>query len=131
MSVLFLQAVRSFQVAIHLCPSERSLWEEDLTWAWKLQKQQLAVKEKIQEEEDTKNQIINAPELEQDYDFESDEVVAACMAVAERQARYEELKRTTVVIDTEGNITNTTSREEESEHTATPSKEEFVKARGL
>ncbi|XP_028274480.1 tetratricopeptide repeat protein 33 [Parambassis ranga] len=124
-------AVRSFQVAIHLCPSERSLWEDDLTWAWKLQKQQLAVKEKIQEEEDTKNQIINAPELEQDYDFESDEVVAACMAVAERQARYEELKRTTVVIDTEGNITNMTSREEESEQTATPSKEQFIKARGL
>lgn len=123
-------AVRSFQVAIHLCPSERTLWQEDLAWAWKLQKQHLATVEKLRQEEETKNQILNAPELEQDYDFESDEVLAACVAVAERQTRYEELKRTAVVVDTEGNIRNVVTGEGGSEDTQTPSKEQFVKARG-
>ncbi len=121
--------MRSFQVAIHLCPSERSLWQEDLEWACKLQKQHSATEAKIRQEEETKNQIINAPELEQDYDFESDEVLAACEAVAERQARYEELKRTAVVMDAEGNLKNVVTGG--SEDTASPSKEQFVKARGL
>uniref|UniRef100_A0A3P9QDK8 Tetratricopeptide repeat domain 33 n=2 Tax=Poecilia reticulata TaxID=8081 RepID=A0A3P9QDK8_POERE len=108
-------AVRSFQIAIHLCPSERSLWQDDLKWAWTLQKQQLATKEKIRREEETRKQILNAPELEQDYDFESDEVLAACVAVADRQTQYEELRRTTVVIDAEGNVRNVVSGEEGSQ----------------
>lgn len=124
-------AVRSFQIAIHLCPSEHTLWQEDLIWARTLQKQQIATKEKIRQEEETKKQILNAPELSQDYDFESDEVLAACVAVAERQTRYEELKRTTVIIDAEGNIKNVLTEEAGSADSATPSKEEFVKARGL
>ncbi|XP_037608689.1 tetratricopeptide repeat protein 33 [Sebastes umbrosus] len=124
-------AVKSFQVAIHLCPSERTLWQEDLEWAWRLQKQHLATKEKTRQEEETKKQILNAPELEQDYDFESDEVLAACVAVAERQSRLEELKRTAVVIDAEGNIKNVLTEEEGSEDAATPSQEQFVKVRGL
>ncbi|XP_040013851.1 tetratricopeptide repeat protein 33 [Xiphias gladius] len=124
-------AVRSFQVAIHLCPSEHTLWQEDLAWSRRLQKQHLATKEKIRQEEETKRQILHAPELEQDYDFESDEVLAACMAVAERQTRYEELKRTAVIIDSEGNIKNVLTEEGGSEDKATPSKEQFVKARGL
>ncbi|KAM9338327.1 tetratricopeptide repeat protein 33 [Symphorus nematophorus] len=124
-------AVKSFQVAIHMCPSERTLWQDDLAWARRLQKQQLATEEKIRQEEETKNQILNAPELEQDYDFESDEVLAACEAVAERQTRYEELKRTTVVIDAEGNIKTVIPGEEGSGDVATPSKDQFVKARGL
>lgn len=129
MSVLFPQAVRSFQVAIHLCPSECTLWQEDLNWARRLQKQQLATKQKVRQEEETENQILNAPELEQDYDFESDEVLAACVAVAERQTHYEELKKTSVVMDAEGNISNVIAREGGSEDTAMSS--EFVKARGL
>ncbi|KAK2819366.1 hypothetical protein Q5P01_024927 [Channa striata] len=124
-------AVRSFQVAIHLCPSERTLWQEDLEWARRLQRQQSASKEKIQQEEETRKQILNAPELEQDYDFESDEVLAACVAVAERQTHYEELKKTSVIIDAEGNIKTVLAGEQESEDTATPSKEHFIKARGL
>ncbi|XP_029921287.1 tetratricopeptide repeat protein 33 [Myripristis murdjan] len=124
-------AVRSFQVAVHLCPSERSLWQDDLAWAWRLQQQQCAVQEKKREEEETKQNLLSAPELEQDYDFESDEVLAACMAVAERQTRYEELKRTAVVIDTEGNIKNVQIEEEGSADVASPSHAEFVKARGL
>ncbi|XP_037553352.1 tetratricopeptide repeat protein 33 [Nematolebias whitei] len=124
-------AVRSFQIAIHLCPSETSLWQEDLNWAWTLQKQQVATKEKTRQEEEAKNQILNAPELEQDYDFESDEVLAACVAVAERQTHYDELRRTTVVIDAEGNIQKVVSGEQGSEDAAAPSGEQFVKARGL
>lgn len=130
-SQLSLQAVRSFQIAIHLCPSEMSLWQEDLNWAWTLQKQQVATKEKTRQEEEAKNQILNAPELEQDYDFESDEVLAACVAVAERQTHYDELRRTTVVIDAEGNVQKVVNGEQGSEDTAAPSGEQFVKARGL
>ncbi|XP_074545781.1 tetratricopeptide repeat protein 33 [Halichoeres trimaculatus] len=124
-------AVRSFQVAIHLHPSEPALWHEDLAWACRLQKQHLATTEKIRQEEEAHKQILNAPELEQDYDFESDEVLAACEAVAERQTRYEELKRTVVVMDSEGNIKNVVSGGGGSEDTETPSNEQFVKARGL
>ncbi|CAN9504419.1 unnamed protein product [Ophioblennius macclurei] len=125
-------AVRSFQVAIHLCPSEQNLWQEDLRWARRLQKQQSATKAKIQQEEETKRQIDNAPELSRDYDdFESDEVLAACVAVAERQTRYEELRRTAVIVDAEGNVQNVVTEAEGSGDTATPSKEQFVKARGL
>lgn len=129
-AALSLQALRSFQVAIHLCPSERSLWQEDLAWAQKLWKQHLATKEKFREEEETRRCVLNAPELEQDYDFESDEVLAACVAVAERQTRYEELKRTTVVLDSEGNVRSVVSGEGSGD-TATPSQASFVKARGL
>ncbi|KAM4528034.1 tetratricopeptide repeat protein 33 isoform 1-T2 [Odontesthes bonariensis] len=124
-------AVRSFQIAIHQCPSENTLWQEDLSWAWTLQRQLSATKEKTRQEEETKKRILNAPELERDYDFESDEVLAACVAVAERQSHYEELKRTTVVIDAEGNIRNVVTGEKGPEDTATSSKEQFVKSRGL
>ncbi|KAM8829272.1 tetratricopeptide repeat protein 33 [Spinachia spinachia] len=124
-------AVRSFQVAIHLCPSERPLWQEDLQWAWRLRKQHLATEEKARQEEEAKERVLNAPELQRDYDFESDEVLAACVAVAERQARYEELKRTAVVMDAEGNIKHVVAGEEASEEATIPFQEQFVKARGL
>lgn len=125
------QALRSFQVAIHLSPWERSLWQEDLAWALKLQKQHKAAEGKEQQEAEAKKQILNAPELERDYDFESDEVLAACEAVAERQLRYEELKRSVVVVDAEGNVKTVVTGEGGSEDAATPSQEQFVKARGL
>ncbi|XP_033844943.1 tetratricopeptide repeat protein 33 [Periophthalmus magnuspinnatus] len=124
-------AVRSFQIAIHLCPSEVSLWQDDLQWACRLQKQHLATKEKSQEEEEAKRQILNAPELEQDFDFESEEVVAACEAVAQRQSRYEELKRTALVVDAQGNMQNVLAGEGGSEGSASLSTELFVKARGI
>lgn len=126
-----MQAVRSFQVAVHLCPSEHSLWQEDLAWARRLQRQHRATRTKLEQEEETKKQILNAPELEQDYDFESDEVLAACEAVAERQTRYEELRRTAVVVDAEGNVTNVVTGGDAAADVTTPSEEQFVKARGL
>jgi len=115
--------VRSFQVAIRLSPSERALWQEDLQWARRLQRQHSASKEKSRQEEAAREQILNAPELQRDYDFESDEVLAACVAVAERQARYEELRRTAVVMDAEGNVRNVLAEEPATQ-------EQFVKARG-
>ncbi|XP_076014823.1 tetratricopeptide repeat protein 33 [Genypterus blacodes] len=124
-------AVRSFQTAVHLWPSDLTLWQDDLAWALRLQKQHLAAKEKLRQEEEAQKQILSAPELEQDYDFESDEVLAACEAVAERQARYEELKRTAFVIDAEGNIKSVPMGDEGSADGASPSKEQFVKVRGF
>ncbi|XP_071219060.1 tetratricopeptide repeat protein 33-like [Salvelinus alpinus] len=97
------QAVRSFQVGLHLCPSERPLWSEDLAWARRLQQQRLAARDRTQREETAQREVLNAPELQRDYDFESDEVAAACVPTAERQRRYEDLKRTAVVGDAEGN----------------------------
>lgn len=129
--LLSLQAVRSFQVAIHLCPSEQTLWQDDLAWARMLQKQHLATKEKMQQEEEARKQILSAPELEEDFDFESDEVLAACEAIAERQTKYEELKKTSVVIDADGNVKNLVAGEGTSVSPPPPSKEQFIKVRGL
>ncbi|XP_026863752.1 tetratricopeptide repeat protein 33 isoform X1 [Electrophorus electricus] len=96
-------AVRSFQVAVHLNPLERTLWEEDLSWALRLQDQKCTAQRKAAEEDEARRLIDEAPELQRDYeDFESDDVINACTAVAERQKRYENLKRMTVVVNTQG-----------------------------
>ncbi|XP_078287227.1 tetratricopeptide repeat protein 33 isoform X1 [Rhinoraja longicauda] len=70
-------ALRTFQQAVHAFPGERSLWDEDLCWAVELRRRQRELAEVGAEEEP-------APELP-DYDFESDELVAACAAIAERE----------------------------------------------
>lgn len=107
------------------------MWQDDLAWARTLQKQHLATKEKMQQEEEARNQILSAPELEKDYDFESDEVLAACEAIAKRQTKYEELKKTSVVIDADGNVTNLVAGEGTSVNLSAPSKEQFIKVRGV
>ncbi|KTG07368.1 hypothetical protein cypCar_00004969, partial [Cyprinus carpio] len=94
-------AVRSFQVALHLHPSERSLWEEDLGWALQLLKQQKALHERAKQEDEARRLLVEAPELKSDYDFESDEVIEACTTMADRQKKYEDLKKT-VVVDARG-----------------------------
>ncbi|XP_062844489.1 tetratricopeptide repeat protein 33 [Trichomycterus rosablanca] len=96
-------AVRSFQVALHLHPLERPLWKEDLTWALKLRDQKCAAQEKAAQEDEARQLVEGAPELQHDYeDFESDEVIAACTAMAERQKTYENLKKKAVVVDANG-----------------------------
>ncbi|XP_054614231.1 tetratricopeptide repeat protein 33 [Dunckerocampus dactyliophorus] len=124
-------ALRSFQVAVHLCPWERALREEDLVWAWTLHKQNAPAREKTRREEEAKRQLLDAPELRQDFDFESDEVLDACVAVAERQTRYEELTGTAVVVDAEGNVQSVAAPSEggSGDSAAVPSQERFVKAR--
>ncbi|MFT7815641.1 tetratricopeptide repeat protein 33 [Arapaima gigas] len=119
-------AVRSFKVAIHLYPADSSLWLEDLAWAQQLQKQSREMHQKVKQEEEAKQQLLQAPELLPDYDFESEEVVAACVAVAERQKKYDSLRKTTVVVDRNGVVqTNMGSADIPS-----PSQDVFVKARG-
>ncbi|KAJ8400013.1 hypothetical protein AAFF_G00400520 [Aldrovandia affinis] len=120
-------AVRSFQVAIHLRPAERPLWEDDLSWAQKLQRQSRATCKKAKEEEEARQQLLQAPELIPDYDFESDEVVAACATIAERQKRYDSLRKTTVLIDSSGTVVT----EVEDRGDRTPPQQQFVKVRGL
>ncbi|XP_071008548.1 tetratricopeptide repeat protein 33-like isoform X2 [Oncorhynchus clarkii lewisi] len=125
------QAVRSFQVAVHLCPSERPLWSDDLAWARQLLQQRRTAQNQTQREEEAQRDVLNPPELQQDYDFESDEVVVACAAVAERQRRYEELKRTVVVVDAEGNSREIPVEEAGSGDIPSSSQDQLVKARGL
>ncbi|KAL0965253.1 hypothetical protein UPYG_G00278810 [Umbra pygmaea] len=123
-------AVRTFQVAVHLWPSERPLWLEDLAWARKLQQQRRSAQEQLRREEEAQQEVLNAPELQQDYDFESDEVVAACAAVAERQRHYEELKSRAVVVDAEGHAREV-PLEEGAGDSPSSSTDHLVKARGL
>lgn len=124
-------AVRSFQMAVHLCPSERPLWSEDLAWALKLQQQRQEAQERRRREEEAHQEVLHAPELQEDYDFESEEVLEACAAVAERQRRYEELKRTATVVDAEGNAREVPAEEGAGDaSTSSPYQEQFVKARG-
>ncbi|XP_076844390.1 tetratricopeptide repeat protein 33 isoform X4 [Brachyhypopomus gauderio] len=121
-------AVRSFQVAVHLNPVERPLWEEDLNWALHLHHQKRIAQRKAAQEDEARRLIDEAPELQRDYEnFESDDVIDACKAVAERQKRYENLKRMAVVVNTQG-VSTKMAAGEESGHS---SKSILVKARVL
>ncbi|KAL2099797.1 hypothetical protein ACEWY4_004191 [Coilia grayii] len=123
-------ASRSFQVAVHLRPCERPLWEEDLAWARKLRDQRRRALTLAAQEKEARRLLDNAPELQRDYDdFESDEVIAACAAVAERQKKHEELRKTAVVVATQG-VTIETMRTD-TERPSCASHSDFVKARGL
>ncbi|XP_069740080.1 tetratricopeptide repeat protein 33 [Narcine bancroftii] len=70
-------ALRSFQEALHMFPAATSLWEEDLPWA-------LEVRRRQRELEETRSSRPPPVDVLPDYDFESDELVAACAAIAER-----------------------------------------------
>ncbi|XP_018416682.1 PREDICTED: tetratricopeptide repeat protein 33 [Nanorana parkeri] len=85
-------AIRSFQVAVHLCPSNTELWEEDLNWARQLLQQKREVKGEDLHSNGRDSCIESIP----DYDFESDEVVAVCDAISQRQKKAS--KNTTVVV---------------------------------
>lgn len=123
------QAVRSFQVAVHLHPSERLLWEEDLGWALQLREKQQAVRERASQEDEARRLLVEAPELKSDYDFESDEVIEACTAMADRQKKYEDLKKMAVVVNTCGVAKEVVV---EGDNTPTSSSQSvLVKARGL
>ncbi|MGH0158829.1 UNVERIFIED_CONTAM: hypothetical protein FKN15_048244 [Acipenser sinensis] len=121
-------AVKSFQTAIHICPAECSLWEEDLSWALKLREQQRAAEEAARLEEEAEKQLLAAPELIPDYDFESDEVVAACVAIAERQKQAEKNKKTAIIMTASSSV-ETVSENKDSK--TTPADQQFVKARLL
>ncbi|KAG9281927.1 tetratricopeptide repeat protein 33 [Astyanax mexicanus] len=123
-------AVRSFQVALHLHPLDRPLWEEDLSWALRLREQKRAAQQKAAQEEEAQKLLHEAPELQRDYeDFESDEVIAACTAMAERQKRCESLMRTAVVVDTQGVAVEMAVGD--NDRPASSSESVLVKARAL
>ena len=117
-------------MAVHLSPSDPALREQDLAWAQKLQRQQRAAQERTLQEDEAQRLVLDAPELRRDYDdFESDEVLEACTAVAERQRRLEELRRTTVVLDADGNVRSIVAPA--GAGGAETSQAPLVKARGL
>ncbi|XP_069602015.1 tetratricopeptide repeat protein 33 isoform X2 [Ranitomeya imitator] len=97
------QAIRSFQIAIHICPSNTELWEEDLNWARKLlqqKKEAEAAEAKERNQTDFSIEQATIP----DYDFESDEVVAACDAIS-RIHKVSAAGSKTVVVSSPGKMT--------------------------
>ncbi|VCX42973.1 unnamed protein product, partial [Gulo gulo] len=77
-------AIRSFQVALHIYPMNPEIWKEDLSWARTLQEQQ-KVAQKIKKCDTSAEVTHFSPKSIPDYDFESDEIVAVCAAIAEKQ----------------------------------------------
>lgn len=122
-------AVRSFQVALHLHPSERPLWEEDLGWAVQLREQKQALLKREKQADEAQKLVMEAPELKNEYDFESDEVIEACTAMAEKQKKYEDLKKTAIVVDTQG-VAKEVAVEDDNKPTSSTAGV-LVKARGL
>ncbi|KAM6991243.1 tetratricopeptide repeat protein 33 isoform 1-T2 [Passerculus sandwichensis] len=114
-------AIRSFQVSLHIFPMNPEVWKEDLSWARKLQEQQKA----------TKTESVQAPakELVQesipDYDFESDEIVAVCAAIAEKEKALSAAK-TMVIVSASGTVETVT---EQDNCSATPDETLFIRAR--
>ncbi|XP_043925692.1 tetratricopeptide repeat protein 33 [Protopterus annectens] len=111
-------ALKSFQVALHINPSESTLWKDDLAWALQLREQQKEAERLLAE--------ANAPDLGQkaipDFDFESDEVIAACAAIAEKQKHTQ---KTTILVSSAGNVETITQKNE----TTTDVADAFVRAR--
>ncbi|KAL9821957.1 tetratricopeptide repeat protein 33 isoform 1-T4 [Geothlypis trichas] len=114
-------AIRSFQVSLHIFPMNPEVWKEDLSWARKLQEQQKATK--------TESVQALAKELVQesipDYDFESDEIVAVCAAIAEKEKALSAAK-TMVIVSASGTVETVT---EQDNCPATPDETLFIRAR--
>ncbi|XP_065517630.1 tetratricopeptide repeat protein 33 [Lathamus discolor] len=116
-------AIRSFQVSLHIFPMNPEVWKEDLSWARKLYEQQKATKTaavhtlaKVKE---------HAQESIPDYDFESDEVVAVCAAIAEKEKALSEAK-TVVIVSASGTVETVTEKED---CPATPDETLYIRAR--
>uniref|UniRef100_V9LC68 Tetratricopeptide repeat protein 33 n=1 Tax=Callorhinchus milii TaxID=7868 RepID=V9LC68_CALMI len=75
-------AIRSFQKALHVMPSERSLWDEDLRWALRLRDQQRLVAEPPPHGPPPQVPLPLFP----DCDYDSEEMIAVCVGIAEREA---------------------------------------------
>ncbi|NXC25512.1 TTC33 protein, partial [Campylorhamphus procurvoides] len=116
-------AIRSFQVSLHIFPMNPEVWKEDLSWARKLHEQQKATKtESVQA-------LLKQKELAQepipDYDFESDEIVAVCAAIAEKEKALSEAK-TVVIVSASGAVETVT---EKDNCPTTPDETLFIRAR--
>ncbi|NWZ32095.1 TTC33 protein, partial [Asarcornis scutulata] len=116
-------AIRSFQVSLHIFPMNPEVWKEDLSWARKLYEQQKATKtEAVQA-------LAKGREMAQasipDYDFESDEIVAVCAAIAEKEKALSAAK-TVVIVSASGTVETVTEKEN---CTTTPDENLFIRAR--
>ncbi|XP_062456348.1 tetratricopeptide repeat protein 33 [Rhea pennata] len=117
-------AIRSFQVSLHIFPMNPEVWEEDLSWARKLHEHQ---------EKATKTEAVQAlakakefpQESIPDYDFESDEIVAVCAAIAEKEKALAAAK-TVVIVSASGAVETVTEKEN---CTTTPDDTIFIRAR--
>lgn len=122
--IFFPQAIRSFQVALHIYPMNPEIWKEDLSWARKLQEQQ-KVARRIEKKEIPPEGTDISPESIPDYDFESDEIVAVCAAVAEKQ-KLVSANKTMVIVSASGTVEIVNEKEEGA---STPDGAVFIKAR--
>uniref|UniRef100_A0A8C5LQL9 Tetratricopeptide repeat domain 33 n=1 Tax=Leptobrachium leishanense TaxID=445787 RepID=A0A8C5LQL9_9ANUR len=116
-------AIRSFQVGLHLCPTNSELREEDLTWALRLFQQKKGAVKTEERKKDCRG-INEELEIIPDYDFESDEVVAACAAISQRQVAS--ANNTGIVVSASGLVTNAEQKKNDSSDSNT---EMFIKAR--
>nr|XP_028604053.1 tetratricopeptide repeat protein 33 [Podarcis muralis] len=118
-------AIRSFQVALHICPLSPELWNEDLSWARKLQQQKKATKAETGTQS-TASQGETSEEAIPDYDFESDEILAVCAAIAEKE-KATLASKTVVIVSASGEVETVTEKKECA--TTTPDGTVFIKAR--
>ncbi|XP_064336365.1 tetratricopeptide repeat protein 33 isoform X1 [Camelus dromedarius] len=117
-------AIRSFQVALHIYPMNPEMWKEDLSWARTLQEQQ-KVAQRIKKSDASAEVTQFSPKSIPDYDFESDEIVAVCAAIAEKQKTVSASK-TMVIVSASGTVETVT---EEEDGAAPPDGSVFIKAR--
>ncbi|KAM6035232.1 5'-AMP-activated protein kinase catalytic subunit alpha-1 isoform 5-T5 [Theristicus caerulescens] len=116
-------AIRSFQVSLHIFPMNPEVWKEDLSWARKLHEQQKATKTEAVQALAKEKEL--AQESIPDYDFESDEIVAVCAAIAEKEKALSAAK-TVVIVSASGTVETVTEKES---CPATPDETLFIRAR--
>ncbi|ELW53463.1 Tetratricopeptide repeat protein 33 [Tupaia chinensis] len=117
-------AIRSFQVALHIYPMNPEIWKEDLSWARTLQEQQKAA-QRIKKSEAPPEVTHFSPKSIPDYDFESDEIVAVCAAIAEKQ-KTDSANKTMVIVSASGAVETVTEKEDGA---TPPDGSDFIKAR--
>ncbi|XP_052526344.1 tetratricopeptide repeat protein 33 isoform X1 [Tympanuchus pallidicinctus] len=116
-------AIRSFQVSLHIFPMNPEVWKEDLSWARKLHEQQKATQTEAVQSQAKGKEVAQASIP--DYDFESDEIVAVCAAIAEKEKALSEAK-TVVIVSASGTVETVTEKEN---CTSTPDESIFIRAR--
>ncbi|KAM7077755.1 LOW QUALITY PROTEIN: tetratricopeptide repeat protein 33-like [Ciconia maguari] len=114
-------AIQSFQASLHIFPMNPEVWKEDLSWARKLHEEQKATKtEAVQALAKEKAAQESVP----DYDFESDEIVAVCAAIAEKEKALSAAKMV-VIVSASGTVDTVTEKEN---CPTTPDKTLFIRA---
>jgi len=99
------------------------VWKEDLSWARKLHEQQKATRTEAVQALAKEKEL--AQESIPDYDFESDEIVAVCAAIAEKEKAVSAAK-TVVIVSASGTVETVTEKEN---CPATPDETLFIRAR--